>query len=91
MRAPYLYIATAATRRSQDQFEDFQRMTFSDRYEVVLERPTLRHHDLSDAGRAVTAPLGIRGEAAAEVQQSYVELHEMIFRALPSDTRTRVG
>lgn len=80
MRTPYLYIATAATRRDQDQFEDFQQMAFADRYEVVLERPTVRHHDLSDVGRAITAPLGIRGEAADVVQQSYGEVQEMIVR-----------
>ena len=82
MRAPYLYIATADTRKSQDQFEEFQSMAFSERFEVTLGGSEIRHHDLSDYGRAVTAPLDIRGAAQADVQQRYVDVHEMAVRFL---------
>jgi hypothetical protein len=33
LRSPYLYVATAETRKSQDQFEDFLGMPFSRRFE----------------------------------------------------------
>jgi len=32
-----------------------ERMRFSERYEVILQNPNLRHHDLSNVGRAVSA------------------------------------
>ena len=57
MRVPYLFIATAETRKSQDLFEEFQSMAFSERFEVTLGGSEIRHHDLSDYGRAVTAPM----------------------------------
>ena len=44
-------------------------MTFSDQFEVALNDAVVRHHDLSDYGRAVTAPMAIRGTPQAEVQQ----------------------
>lgn len=81
-RAPFLYLATAATRASQDQFEDFLAMRFSERYEVIVQNPDVRHHDLSDFGRPVTEPLRIRGTAQQAVQQVYVDVHEMIVRFL---------
>jgi pimeloyl-ACP methyl ester carboxylesterase len=89
MRAPYLFIATAETRRGQDLFDDFVDMTFADRFEVVLETPHVRHHDLSDVGRAVTAPLGIRGDHMAAVQASYVAVHEMTVRFLLAEAGGR--
>ena len=82
MRAPYLYIATASTRKSQDQFEEFEGMTFSARFEVALDDAELRHHDLSDYGRAVTAPMAIRGAPQTDVQQRYVDVHDMAVRFL---------
>ena len=82
MRAPYLYIATTSTRETQDQFEDFLAMKFSARVEVTLSDPDLRHHDFSDFGRAITAPLGIRGPAQAIVARRYADVHEMVVRFL---------
>jgi dienelactone hydrolase len=80
LRAPYLYIATQATRASQDRFPEFLAMTSSDRVEVVLKNPSILHHDLSDLGRAVTAPMGIRGEAESDVARQYADVQEMIVR-----------
>ena len=88
MRTPFLYIATAETKKGLDLFEDFAAMRFSDRYEVTLQNPDLRHHDLSDLGRAVTAPLGIRGAAAASVQRDYALVHEITLRFLQGRSGT---
>lgn len=82
LRVPFLYIATSAAIAGQDQFEDFAAMKFSKRYEVVLKDADIRHHDLSDLGRAVTAPLQIRGAAQDVVQQTYADVHEMARRFL---------
>ena len=82
LRVPFLYIATAETKKGLDLFEDFAAMKFSDRYDVTLQNPDLRHHDLSDLGRAVTAPLGIRGAAAMAVQRDYELVHELTLRFL---------
>jgi hypothetical protein len=82
LRVPYLYLATSATRASQDQFDDFHAMAFSQRYEVILQNPDVRHHDLSDLGRAVTEPLRIRGTSQQAIQQAYADVHEMILRFL---------
>jgi pimeloyl-ACP methyl ester carboxylesterase len=82
MRAPYLFIVTAASKKLLDLFDQFAAMKFSKRIEVVLENPAIRHHDLSDVGRAVTAPMGIRGDAQAEVQQQYAAVQEMVIRFL---------
>jgi hypothetical protein len=82
LRVPYLYAATADTRKGQDLFEDFIGMRFSERFEVTLDRAGVRHHDLSDLGRAVTAPLGIRGEALADVQRAYRDVHELVLHFL---------
>jgi hypothetical protein len=79
---PYLYIATAETRKGQDRFDQFLGMRFSERTEVVLDTPDLRHHDLSDFGRAVTEPLGIRGDARAGVQQAFGDVQDMTVRFL---------
>ena len=57
-------------------------MTFSERFEVTLKSAAIRHHDLSDLGRAVTAPMGIRGEPQAEVQQVYADVQDTIVRFL---------
>ena len=82
MRAPFLYMATRSTKAGQDQFEDFAAMKFSERYEVILENPELRHHDLSDLGRGVTAPMAIRGQAQDTVQRDYADVHDMTVRFL---------
>lgn len=82
LRVPFLYIATPSTRAGQDQLEDFAAMTFSERHEVILENADIRHHDLSDLGRAVTAPLQIRGAAQEVVQRTYADVHEMALRFL---------
>jgi hypothetical protein len=80
MRAPYLFIATASTRKALDRFDDFVAMRFSARTEIVLDDDRLRHHDLSDIGRAVTAPLGIRGDAQADVQDTYAFVQAVVVR-----------
>ena len=87
LRAPYLYVATPETRKGQDRFDDFLAMTFSDRIEAVLDEPTVRHHDLSDLGRAVTAPLGIRGEAQEPVQHAYAAVQDLVVRFLDDHLR----
>lgn len=74
MQRPFLYLATAATRRSQDLFADFEAMRFSDRYVVTLENSELRHHDLSDFGRGVTSPLALRGEAQTSIGRDYADV-----------------
>ena len=81
VRVPYLYIATAQTRATQDLFDDFLKMAASDRFEIVLQAAALRHHDLSDLGRGVTA-IGIRGDAQPQVQASYAAVQAMIVRFL---------
>ena len=91
MRSPYLFIVTADTKKGLDLFDDFTAMKFSDRTEVTLESPALRHHDLSDIGRAVTAPLGIRGEAQAEIQSQYAGVQEMIVRFLEDRSSRRAS
>jgi hypothetical protein len=80
MRVPYLYIATAATRNEQDRFGDFVAMPFSNRIEVVLGSTDIRHHDLSDIGRAVTIPLRIRGREQSVVEKNYAAVQEMVVR-----------
>ena len=82
LRAPFLYIATAETKKGQELFEDFLAMKFSERFDVTLQNPGLRHHDLSDLGRAVTAPLGIRGTPASSVQRDYALVHDITLRFL---------
>ncbi len=82
LRVPYLFIATAETRRTQDLFDEFHAMSFSDRFEIVMRHPDLRHHDLSDLGRGVTAPLTIRGASQAAVQQGYADVQDMTVRFL---------
>ena len=82
MRVPYLFIATAETRKTQDLFDQFKAMTFSERFEVILDGSEIRHHDLSDYGRAVTAPMAIRGAPQADVQQRFVDVQEMAVRFL---------
>jgi hypothetical protein len=37
LRSSYLYVATAETRKAQDQFEDFLDMPFSRRFELTLQ------------------------------------------------------
>jgi pimeloyl-ACP methyl ester carboxylesterase len=81
VRIPYLYIATSSTREQQDRFDDFLGMHRSVRFEVTLTAPDLRHHDLSDLGRAVTSPLNIREDNGA-VQAVYVYAHEMMLQFL---------
>ena len=86
LRIPFLYMATAATKAGQDQYEDLAAMKFSERYEVILENGDIRHHDLSDLGRAVTAPMQIRGAAQDDVQRAYADIHEMMLRFLEQGT-----
>lgn len=85
LRVPYLYITTAENRRTADQWADFEAMRFSRRHEVVLADPELRHHDLSDYGRAVSAVLGIRGAAQSMVLRRYAEVQQTIVRFLNGD------
>jgi len=88
LRVPYLYIATAGTRQESDQFADFEHMRFSRRYEVILKNPALRHHDLSDVGRGVSAPLGIRGQEQEMVLRHYADVQQMLVRFLRGDSAT---
>jgi hypothetical protein len=78
LRVPYLYIVTAQTKKDSDQYAEFESMRFSRRYEVVLDNPAIRHHDLSDYGRGVSAVLGIRGEAQDAVLRHYADIHKML-------------
>lgn len=87
VRVPYLYIVTADTRRSADRYAEFENMRLSRRYEVILENPDLRHHDLSNAGRAVSASLRIRGTAQESVLSTYANVQEMLIRFLDTHGR----
>ena len=80
LRSPYLYVATAETRKAQDQFEDFLGMPFSRRFELTLQASGIRHHDLSDIGRAVTEPLRLRGDAQAAAQAGYAAVQGTLVR-----------
>jgi dienelactone hydrolase len=83
LRVPYLYLAAAATRQTQDLFDEFLAMRGSDRFEVILREEAVRHHDLSDLGRGVTA-LGLRGENQAAVQRAYAGVQEIVVRFFQS-------
>ena len=85
MRVPYLNILTADTRTQSDQYAEFDKMKFSRRYEVVLKNSGLRHHDLSNLGRAVSASLGIRGEPQNMVLKTYADLQAMLLEFLESN------
>ncbi len=82
LRTPYLYIVTADTKQGSDRYTDFENMRFSRRYEVILENPELRHHDLSNVGRAVSAPLGIRGVAEDSILRDYATVQDMLLHFL---------
>ena len=82
LRVPYLHILREETRKDQDQYDDFTAMAFSRRIELVLQDETVRHHDLSDIGRAVAEPLKIRGDAQAAVEREYADVQDTIVRFL---------
>lgn len=81
---PYLQILREETRKDQDQYDDFAAMAFSRRIEIVLQDDSVRHHDLSDIGRAVTVPLGIRGDVQTAVEREYADVQETVVRFLQS-------
>jgi Chlorophyllase len=85
MRVPYLYLLTADTRRQSDHYSDFEKMKFSRRYEVVLNNPDLRHHDLSNVGRAVSASLGIRGDPQSLVLKTYADIQTALINFLDAN------
>jgi pimeloyl-ACP methyl ester carboxylesterase len=85
MRIPYLNILTADTKSQSDRYVDFEKMKFSQRYEGVLKNPELRHHDLSNVGRAVSASLGIRGAAQNAVLKNYADVQKMLFEFLEAN------
>ena len=87
LRVPYLHILREETRRDQDQYDDFTAMAFSRRVEVVLQDEAVRHHDLSDIGRAVAQPMRIRGDAQSSVEREYADVQDTIVRFLqaPAD------
>jgi hypothetical protein len=87
MRVPYLYLLTSDTRRQSAQYADFEKMKFSRRYEVVLENPDLRHHDLSNVGRAVSSSLGIRGNPQDMVLRTYADVQTMLLQFLEASHR----
>lgn len=89
MRVPYLYIATAETRNEQDRFHDFVAMPFSNRTEVVLGSSDVRHHDLSDIGRAVTTPLRLRGPEQAAIERNYSAVQEIVVRFVIEQSANR--
>lgn len=92
MRVPYLYVLTADTRRQSDQFSDFQKMRFSRRYEIVLQNPALRHHDLSNVGRAVSSALGIRGDPEPMVLKTFADVQNTLLNFIDANQhRTNVG
>lgn len=91
LRVPYLYLATAETRRGQDLFDDFIAMDFAERFEVIVEPPAVKHHDLSDIGRGVTAPLGLRGDDGPRVQEMYSDVQEMTVRFLQAAVRSELA
>lgn len=91
LRVPYLNILTAATRRDLDLYAEFEDMRFSSRYEVILDNPALRHHDLSDVGRPVSATLGIRGEAQDAVLRNYADVQQTLVRFLDAHTHGSRG
>jgi len=91
MRVPYLNILTADTRRQSDQYDGFEKMKFSLRYEVVLENGELRHHDLSNVGRAVSASLGIRGDSQNMVLKTYADVQTMLLQFLEANRRQESG
>jgi hypothetical protein len=87
LRVPYLHILREETRRDQDQYDDFTAMAFGRRVEVVLQDEAVRHHDLSDIGRAVAQPMRIRGDAQSSVEREYADVQDTIVRFLqaPAD------
>jgi hypothetical protein len=87
MRIPYLNVLTADTKSQSDRYADFEKMKFSQRYEVVLRNPELRHHDLSNVGRAVSASLGIRGVAQNAVLKNYADVQATLFQFLEANRR----
>jgi hypothetical protein len=89
MRVPYLYIVTAETLKGQDCLADFVAMQFSERTEVVLGADDIRHHDLSDIGRAVTMPMRLRGGAQAVVEKTYAGVQEMVVRFIAEQSSSR--
>ncbi len=86
LRVPYLNIVRAETRKEQDQYDDFTAMSFSRRIEVVLQDDAVRHHDLSDIGRAVAIPMRIRGDAQAVVEREYADVQDTVVRFLASQS-----
>ena len=86
LRVPYLHILRAETRKELDQYDDFTAMAFSRRIEVVLQDDAVRHHDLSDIGRAVAVPMRIRGDAQGVVEREYADVQETIVRFLQSQS-----
>ena len=91
VRAPYLYLATEATRTQQDRFDEFLRMERADRFEVILRHADLKHHDLSDLGRGVTEPLRLRGDSLQSVEEAFATSQEVIVRFLQTYVARTAG
>ena len=91
MRVPYLNILTSDTRRQSDQYAGFEKMKFSRRYEVILENSELRHHDLSNVGRAVSASLAIRGNSQNMVLGTFADVQAMLLQFLEANRRQESG
>jgi hypothetical protein len=91
LRVPYLYVLTADTMHQSDQFAGFEKMKFSRRYEVVLEDGELRHHDLSNVGRAVSASLNIRGDSQNMVLKMYSDVQTMLLNFLEANRHQESG
>ncbi|MDX2149193.1 MAG: hypothetical protein SFV54_00540 [Bryobacteraceae bacterium] len=88
LRVPMLTILTPDARRGQDLYEaEFPRFRYSERFEVLLKSDKVRHHDLSDFGRPVSAFLGIRGEAQEEVNAAYAATQTLLLRFLDRELK----
>ena len=81
-----IFEGIAETRKELDQYDDFTAMLFSRRIELVLQDDAVRHHDLSDIGRAVAVPMRIRGDAQGVVEREYADVQETIVRFLQSQS-----
>lgn len=82
LRVPMLNIVRQETVDDQDLYAEFRMMRYSERYEAVFEDAELRHHDLSNVGRGVSAALKIRGPAQAMVLDRYTSTHRMVLAFL---------
>jgi pimeloyl-ACP methyl ester carboxylesterase len=82
LRVPMLNILRRQSLEQQDRYDDFRRMRYSERYEVVFDDAELRHHDLSNFGRGVSTVLNARGPAQPMVLDRYAAVQRMMLAFL---------